>query len=469
MNVEVTKHPGSRVSLAIELTPEEVQAALDRTYKQLVQRVNVPGFRRGKAPRPVVERMVGQEFFLHEASDEAVRWGYRKAVDEANLIPIDEAEIEAGEHDHVHAGESFQFEATVTVKPEVQLPDLHTIRVEREVVEVTEDDVDQVLEVIRQRNATLEPVRRPAQATDVVTMNIVAKVGGEEILNQENFDYRLAEQNEAGEPSDEIFPGLSLELIGSSPGDIKEPVLTMPADGADEETAGKALFIRALVKEVKRQVLPEVNDEFAQSVSELETVGDLREMLQRNLTLERRFEADERLVSEAIEAVNSRSFVEIPPVLIEEELDRELDDFRTTFERQRLTLEAYLESVQKTEEDLRAEMTEDATKNVKTSLVLGAVADRENIDVTTKEVDAALEEILRAGQLPPAERKRLRSSTAVRSNVRTRLRRRLAIQRLVEIVSGGEEVDADAAEAISDQTAGVAEDTEETVAIEVGG
>src|SRR5437764_9711019 len=165
MNVEVTKLPESRVVLKIELTEPEVEQALDRTYKRLVQRVNVPGFRKGKAPRPVVERMVGHEFFLHEATDEAVRWGYRKAVDQERLMPIDEAEIEAGE-DHLHhlqPGEPFHFEATVAVKPEIPLPAYHSLHIERQPVEVTQEDVDALLGDLRERTATLEPTVRPAQ------------------------------------------------------------------------------------------------------------------------------------------------------------------------------------------------------------------------------------------------------------------------------------------------------------------
>jgi len=180
MNVEVTKLPESKVALKVELSPAEVDQALDRTYKQLVQRVTVPGFRKGKAPRPVVERMVGNDLFLHEATEEAVRWGYRKAVDQVNVTPIDEAEITPteGEHDHLEAGEAYRFEATVAIKPEVQLPDYHTIHIERPQVEVTESDVDSLLNDLLQRNATLEPVVRPAAYGDVVTMNVTARVGG---------------------------------------------------------------------------------------------------------------------------------------------------------------------------------------------------------------------------------------------------------------------------------------------------
>src|SRR5579859_7984166 len=299
MNVEVTRLPESRVALKVELAPEEVDSALDRTYKQLVQRVTIPGFRKGKAPRAVVERMVGAEYFLHEATDEAVRWGYRKAVDSENLIPIDQAEIDTGpeSHEHVEAGEPFHFEATVAVKPEVQLPDYSTIRVEREQVEVSDEDVNQVLEDIRQRNATLEPVNRPARVGDVVTLNITGRVDGVEVINNDNAEFELTDE-ENGDP-DGTLPGLSAELTGTTSGEIREVALSLPADYRDDAMAGKTMMVRALTKEIKRKVLPELDDDFAQSVSAFETIDELRAALRDNIELERRMEADQKLVNDA--------------------------------------------------------------------------------------------------------------------------------------------------------------------------
>lgn len=469
MNVEVTRLPESRVALKVELTPEEVENALDRTYKQLVQRVSIPGFRKGKAPRAVVERMVGAEYFLHEATDEAVRWGYRKAIDSENLVPIDQAEIDTDPdaHEHVEAGEPFHFEATVAVKPDVQLPDYSTIRVEREQVEVSDDDVDQVLEDIRHRNATLEPVNRPAQIGDVVTLNITGRVDGEEVINNDNAEYELTDE-ENGEP-DSVLPGLSAELTGITAGEIREVVLSLPSDYRDDAMAGKTMLVRALAKETKRKVLPDLDDDFAQSVSAFQTFGELRDALRGNIELERRMEADEKLVNDAVEAVTERTFIDIPPVLVEEEIDRMIDDMRLTFERQRLSLETYLDATQKSEADLRHDMRDSAAKNVKQSLVLGAIADAENITVSNRDLDAALEDALRSMQTTDVERRRLRSSSAVRTNIRNRLRRQRAIQTLVGTVTGGEEVSTEATEAIADQTAAAAEDTEETVAVEVGG
>jgi trigger factor len=468
MNVEITRLPESRVALKIELSAEEVDGALERTYKQLVQRVTIPGFRKGKAPRAVVERMVGAEYFLHEATDEAVRWGYRKAIDSENLTPIDQAEIDTGPdaHEHVEVGEAFHFEATVAVKPDVQLPDYSTIRVEREQVEISDDNVTEVIEEIRQRNATLEPVSRPAQIGDVVTINITGRVDGEEIINNDNADFELTDE-ERGEP-DVTLPGLSAELLGISAGEIREVALSLPSAYRDENLAGKTMLVRVLAKETKRKALPDLDDDFAQSVSAFATFDELRDAVRGNIELERRMEADEKLVADAVEAVTERTFIDIPPVLVEEEIDRMIEDMRTTFERQRLSLETYLEATQKSESDLRHDMRESATKNVKQSLVLGAIADAENIAVTNRELDAALEEALRSMQTTDAERRRLRTSSGVRSNIRNRLRRQRAIQTLVGTVTGGEEVSTEATEAIADQTAAAAEDTEETVAVEVG-
>lgn len=450
MNVEVTRLPESRVTLAIELTPEEVDGALDRTYRQLVHRVNIPGFRKGKAPRPVVERMLGPESFLHEATDEAVRWGYRKAIDQENLSPIDTADINtSGDgHEHLHPGEPFHFEATVAVRPAVELPDYHTISVTPPAVEVSDDDVEGLVTELRERAATLEPVQRPAQLGDTVTMNVAARVGGEEVINEEEADFPVQspEDEAAANP---VFPGLSEEMVGVRPGDIKEIALPLPEDYPREEWAGKTMFLRALVKEVKRTVLPEVDDDFVQSVSNFETTDQLREALRDNIEAERQLQANEQLVRDSVDALTSRTFVDIPPVLIEEELDRMVKDLQQAFEQQGMAFDLYLSATGKTEEEMRNELREGATENVKQSLVLGALADAEDIEISNRDVDQEIDALLRGLRTGSAERRRIRNDTDIRSGLRSRLRRQRAVRRLVEIASGESVPDAatDAAEA----------------------
>ncbi|PZS01264.1 MAG: trigger factor, partial [Chloroflexi bacterium] len=336
MNVEVTTLPESRVALKVELTPGEVDQALDRTYRQLVQRVAIPGFRKGKAPRSVVERTVGPDLFLHEATEDAMRWGYRKAIDQEKLVPIDEAEVSAGDdHDHLDVGREFSFEATVSVKPDVQLPDYRGLEIDRSVVEVSDEDVDNLLHDLQERTATLEPTSSPADEGMVVTMNIAGKVGGREIVNEENGEFELRDEERQG--SDPVFPGLSRELIGVKPGDIKDIALLLPEMYRDDELAGKTLALRILVKEIKRKILPELGDELAQSVSEMKTLDELRGRLRDNIEIERKYAADQELADRVADAVTSRTFVEIPRVLVEEELDRGVEEMRRAFDSQRLS------------------------------------------------------------------------------------------------------------------------------------
>jgi trigger factor len=465
MNVEVTKLPESKVALKVELTPQEVESALDRTYKQLVQRVTIPGFRKGKAPRAVVERLVGAEFFIHEATEDALQWGYRKAIDQVALTPIDQAEIGGDEHVHLEAGQPFHFEATVSVRPEVPLPDYHTITVTREQEPVEESAVDALLEDLRSRQSTLEPVTRPAQVGDVVTMNITGTSLGEEVLKQDDADFELR-----GPENDEAtaLPGLSKHLVGASPAQIVETTIDLPETYYNAELAGKPLSLRLLVKEIKAKVLPPLDDELAGAISEHETLDALRAALRANLEQESKQEADQKMVQSAIDEVVNRTFVDIPPVLIEEELDRMIDDMRQMFVSNRLSFDTYLEQTSQSEGELRDKSREDATRNVKTSLVLAAVADAEGIDVSNREIDAALEEAFRTAPMSERDRRQLRTSTSVRSNIRTRIRRQRAIRRLVDVMSGGEDISDDVTDALTDLTTSAADTAQETMAVEAG-
>lgn len=466
MKVEVTKLPESKVTLAIELSPEEVDQALDRTYKQLVGRVNIPGFRKGRAPRAIVERALGSEVFLHEGTDEAVRWGYRKAIDQEHLTPLDEAQLDENqEHLHLHPGESFSYSVTVTVEPEVQLPDLSAIRVERTELEVTDDDVQNLLQDLRDRNATLEPINRPAETGDVLTMNIRGTTGGEEVLNQENADFGLVNEEESGPHAQ--LPGLSAQLVGVTPGDIREIALALPESYADSDLAGKTLSLTVLVKEVKHPVPPDLNDEFASTVSRFETLDELKGALRENLAAERARQANLKLVNDSVEAVVSRSFVEVPPVLVEEELNDLMNELVRGLEARGISFDLYQQVASKTEEDLRAEMRDEAVRGAKTTVVLNAVAERESIEVSSRDVDTAIEEIITGAGVTGPERRRVRNSSSLRTTVRNRLRRQKTVEKLVEIVSGGIQVLPEDTEDVVDSTAEI--DTEDTVAVEAGG
>jgi trigger factor len=299
----------------------------------------------------------------------------------------------------------------------------------------------------------------------VVTIKITGKIDGETVLDNENADLELYDEQAEGRQPHPQVPGLIAELIGKNRGELFQSVLQLPATYPNPDYAGKTMIVNGIVKEVKRKVLPEADDDFAQSVSDVETLAELRERLRDNLEQEQQNQAEEKLASDAVEQVVSRSFVEIPPILVEEQIDQEVDDMRRSFEGQGISLDRYFEATGRTEQQLRQEMRESVTQSVKNTLVLNAVADAEGIETSNREVDAAIEEMLRALPTSQAERRNIRSSTRVRSNIRGRLRRRRAIARLVEVMTGGDEVSSEAAEAAVEMTT---DDNEATVAVEVG-
>ncbi|MGH2447646.1 MAG: trigger factor [Chloroflexota bacterium] len=432
MNVEVTRLPESRVTLTIEVSPEELPQAFEAAYRKLAQRVNIPGFRRGKAPQAIVENAVGPELFLHEATDEAVRIAYRNALKQEHLVPLDQPEIEPGrEAEHVEQGQSFTFKATVAVKPEVQLPDYKAIRIDREVTEVTDNQIDQVVETLRENNATLEPVVRPAQMGDVLLMNLTARAGGRAVVEDENAEFEMRPEVEGGPVA--MLPGLSTELVGVNRGEIRELTLALPPNYPDEELSGQSLSVRALVREIKRKVLPEPSDDFASTVSKAETMDQLRDQIRDNLAVEQVIESTQKTIDQALEAVITRSFVEIPSILVEEEERSEVQRLERSLSSAQLDIGFYLAQTKQTEEEFRAQIHERAAATVKERLVLEAVADAEQIDISKQAINDYLARITASSSR--AERKRLQSSQSVQENVGDLLRRQEAGSRLVQLMT----------------------------------
>jgi trigger factor len=437
VNVELTKLPESQVTLAIELAPAEVDQSLERTYRRLVQRLAIPGFRKGKAPRSVVERHVGLDSFLHEATDDAINWGYRKALEEHQLVPLTEASVQPGdEHEHMHPDTAFLFEATVTVRPEVQLPDYHSIRIDVPESDVTEEEVKAVIGSVREKNATWVPTVRPAQLGDTLTMNLTAISEGQTILSDENYDFELMDEAAEGATLHSELPQLAAEMVGVNRGEIREASLHLPDEYTKPELAGKLLIVRTLVKEIKRRQLPDLDDEFAQSVSSVATMQELRELIRANLTAEHVEERQRKIASDAVDAVVGATFLDIPAIMVDEEVDSELGRLEDMFKRQGLSLEEYYRAVNRNEADMRQEFRDPAAKTVKTSLVLNAVADAEDIRVDEKEIDDAVDVGLRYSDLSQPQRRKARASQSVRARIRGDLRRQRAIRALVHIVSG---------------------------------
>ncbi len=272
MKVTNEKTENNETYLTVEMDSAEVEESSANVYRRLVKQVNIPGFRKGKAPRPILERFVGQERLVNDMLEDLVPRAYEKAIEEQQLEAIAQPKIEVIETDPV------KFQAVVPLKPVVNLGDYHQIQVTEEPVEVTEETVDRVIEDLRHQYATWEPVERAAQMDDLLNLDVESTIDGEPYINQKGARYRLIADSQT--PA----PGFAEQLVGMNKGDEKEFNLQFPEDYSKSELVGKEVVFKVSVSEIKEENLPEVTDEFAAQVeAEIGGVEELRNRIRSDL------------------------------------------------------------------------------------------------------------------------------------------------------------------------------------------
>jgi len=425
MKVTREKEENCQVFLTIELEPTEVEEALEQSYKRLAKRANIPGFRKGKAPRAVLERHLGKDRLLEDALNELLPQVYEKALKDEGIEAVASPSIE------VTQTEPVVFKATVPLKPTITLGDYHSLKLKAEPATVKNEEVEAVIEQLRRQHGTWEPVERAADFDDLVTMDVEGYVEEKPLVSQQGVQYQLLKDQPVP------VPGFAEELVGMKGGEDKEFKLQLPQDYPRAEVAGKEARFKVKVAEIKQQRLPELNKEFVQAVNpELKTVASLRKQLSANLIIRAEQKAKEEFEEKVIDAVVDLSQVAFPPVLVDAEVERLLEQQTRWLQAGGGGMEEYLSRVGKTEKEIREELRSLATKRVSRSLVLGQFAEEAKIKITDAEINAELESIVQsAGGDKDEMRKRLDASQA-RLSVEQILTTRKAIQQLVEIAGG---------------------------------
>lgn len=445
MKVTAEKLPQSKVLLRIEIPPEQVEEAIERTYRDISRRVRVPGFRPGKAPRALVERYVGGPTTIQEEGIERlIEDAFRKALREVDVHPIGEPDL--SERPAFHPGEPLVFEAAVPVAPTVELGDYQSIRMQPVAVEATPQQVNEYIDQLLEANAEWTPVERAAREGDHVVIDVKGIVGsvptlygpggetllrspgGREVYNVEKHEHLI---NPHGPP--EFAPGFDEELIGLLPGSEKTFGLTLPVDFPDPALANQSIVFTVKVHEVKEKHRPELNDEFAKAIGGGETVEELRENVRKRIQARLEYEARRAYEDALLDAVIERSTIELPDVLIERQIDAQIEDLKADLAREKIRWEDYLTLARTTPEQIRVEIRDSAIRHLKSALVLRAIAERENIVVTPEDVQAEIDAT--AAQFGPAQkivRDRL-STRDQREQVELRLGYRKTIDRLIEI------------------------------------
>jgi trigger factor len=363
----------TRVRLAIEVPFAELEPSLKKAYRDIAQQVTIPGFRRGKVPAAVIDQRIGRAAVLNEAVQEAIPAQILAAVQEHDIKIFGRPELES--FPEVKDGEPLRYTAEMDVRPEINLPDLSTIEITVDEVKVSDEEVEQQLSGLRERFATLKTVERPAQVGDYVQIDLAATVDGEEVPggSASNISHEVG--------SKQLLPGLDEVLAGMSAGD--ETTFVSQLVGGDY--AGRDAQVKVNVRTVKEKQLPPLDDEFAQLASEFDSLDELRADLRQRLTRVKRVEQLYAARDKALDELVKVTEVPAPEGFVREETERQRQAITDQLERIGTPLEEYLRSEGKTEDQMNSELTEAAATGVKIQLVLDALAEAENVQVSDDE------------------------------------------------------------------------------------
>lgn len=383
------------VSIDVEVEAEQVAQALDQAFKKVVQKVNVPGFRKGKVPRGIFESRFGVESLYQDAIDILLPDAYSDAVKENNLQPVDRPEIDV---EQFAKGQTFKFKAKVIVKPEVTLGDYKGLEVEAVASEVTEEEIAAELERLQQRHAELTVIEEgAAQNGDITVIDFDGYVDGEQFEGGKSERYSL----ELGSGS--FIPGFEDQVVGMQIGDYKDVEVTFPESYHAENLAGKQAVFKVKLHEIKRKNLPALDDEFAKDVSEFDTIDEYKQDLSAKLKERKDKEAEQALETAVVDKATAAADVEIPEPMIVTETDYMIKDFENRLRMQGMNMDLYFQFSGQNESVLREQMRSDAEKRVRNNLVLDAIAKAEGITATEEDLTAELEKLSQAYNRPAEE------------------------------------------------------------------
>ena len=380
MKVTLERLPESRVQLEIEVEPDRLERSLDAAYKRLLPTLRIPGFRPGKAPRRVVERMLGREGLIREALDSLVPAVYSEALESEDVDPVDQPDLEILETEPV------RFKATVPVRPTVTLGEYQNIRIAPEPVDVTDEMFEEQMELIQRRFATFVPVERGAQWGDILTADIVGTVDGNPFVEDVDAEFPLREGQRL------LLPDLAEQFLGMKADSQSEVELSVP-DDFPESLKGGTASLKLSLKAVKEEELPDLDDDLAQQVNaeEFETIDQLRERVRSDLLQSLQRQADEAYRVKVVDELVGLTEIEFPQIL----LDREIDDLvRESHGNDANAYQSHLAQIGKSAAEFRETYREAAEQRLARSLVVGELSEAEGVDVSDEDIEAERQKML---------------------------------------------------------------------------
>lgn len=391
MSLQVEKLEGNMAKLTIEATAEEFEEAVEKAYQKNKSKLSVPGFRKGKVPRKMVEQMYGKEIFFEDAANIVIPSAYAKAVDECTEEIVSQPTIDVVQ---MEAGKPFIFTAEVALKPEVTLGKYKGIEVEKADTTVTDEEVDTAIDRERENNArTISVEDRAVKDGDMTVLDFEGFVDGVAFEGGKGENYPLT----IG--SNTFIPGFEEQLVGAELNKEVEVNVTFPEDYQAAELAGKPAVFKCTIKEIKEKQLPELDDEFASEVSEFETLAEYKEDVKKNLTEKKEADAKSEKEDKVVDAIIADAKMDIPEAMIATQQRQMADDFAQRIQMQGISIDQYFQFTGLTKEAFLEQMKPQAEKRIKSRLVLEAVAKAENIEASEEEYKAEIKRMAEAYQM----------------------------------------------------------------------
>ena len=421
MSVQVENLDKNMAKLTIEVSAEDLEKALEAAYQKQKKQINIPGFRKGKVPRVMIEKMYGPGVFYEDAANSLMQLNYPSAIDESGIDIVSRPSVEVVQ---IEKGKPFIFTAEVAVRPEVTLGKYKGVTVTKIDTTVSDEEVDAALEKERNNNArTITVTDRPVAEGDTAVIDFEGFVDGEAFEGGKGENHPL----EIG--SHTFIDNFEEQLIGKNAGDDVDVNVTFPEQYQAAELAGKPALFKVKIHEVKTKELPELDDEFAQDVSEFDTLAEYRESLKKNLEEQRENEAKGTKEDEAIQKIIDKSKMEIPEAMIQTQCETMIDEFAQRIAQSGLTMEQYLQFSGLTIDAMMEQVRPEALSRIQSSLVLEQIAKEENIEVSDEEVDAEIEKMAKSYGMEADKLKEY-----VGEGERDSMKKNLAITKAVELV-----------------------------------
>ncbi|MDD6616354.1 MAG: trigger factor [Lachnospiraceae bacterium] len=422
MSAQLEKLEKNMAKLTIEVSAEEFISGLEKAYQKNKNKISIPGFRKGKAPRKMIEKMYGAGIFYEDAANAVIPGAYSKAAAECGEEIVSRPSIDVVQ---IEEGKPFIFTAEVALKPAVTLGEYKGLEVEKTEVAVSEEEVDKAVDKERENNSRMLDVDdRPVASGDMIKLDFEGSVDGVPFEGGKGTDYPLT----IGSGS--FIPGFEDQLIGAEIGAEVEVNVTFPEEYHAKELAGKPAVFKCKVNEIKVKELPEADDEFAQDVSEFNTLAeykdDIRSKLLEKKTADARRQKENKAVAKAVENAS----MEIPDAMVMEQVQRMTDDFTRRIESQGISYEQYLQFTGATAAQMAEQMKPEALKRIQNSLVLEAIAKAENIEVPEEKLDAEIEKMAAAYKMEAAKLKELMGDYE-----KEQMKNDLAIQAAVDMIT----------------------------------